>query len=148
MPCFLFRLLLEDSDEEEGDLCRICQMGEESSSNPLIQPCRCTGSLQYVHQECIKRWLLSKIGSGNHRLLIWVQLLQILCLINYYFLLFFCSCSGANLEGITTCELCKEKLRLNIDNFDIQELYRTHVQVSHFTSLGENNIRISKPQKL
>ncbi|XP_004543441.2 E3 ubiquitin-protein ligase MARCHF7 [Maylandia zebra] len=102
------RLLLEDSDEEEGDLCRICQMGEESSSNPLIQPCRCTGSLQYVHQECIKRWLLSKIGSG------------------------------ANLEGITTCELCKEKLRLNIDNFDIQELYRTHVQSEYdeFISSG------------
>ncbi|KAK7877267.1 hypothetical protein WMY93_032021 [Mugilogobius chulae] len=60
------RLLMEDSDEEEGDLCRICQMGEESVSNPLIQPCRCTGSLQYVHQECIKRWLLSKITSGTN----------------------------------------------------------------------------------
>ncbi|KAM7424367.1 hypothetical protein PAMA_000624 [Pampus argenteus] len=102
------RLLLEDSDEEEGDLCRICQMGEESSSNPLIQPCRCTGSLQYVHQECIKRWLRSKIGSGT------------------------------NLEAITTCELCKEKLRLNIDNFDIQELYKTHVQSEYdeFISSG------------
>ncbi|KAM8762045.1 E3 ubiquitin-protein ligase MARCHF7 isoform 2-T2 [Acanthopagrus schlegelii] len=102
------RLLLEDSDEEEGDLCRICQMGEESASNPLIQPCRCTGSLQYVHQDCIKRWLRSKIGSGT------------------------------NLEGITTCELCKEKLRLNIDNFDIQELYRTHVQSEYdeFISSG------------
>ncbi|XP_040904183.1 E3 ubiquitin-protein ligase MARCH7 [Toxotes jaculatrix] len=102
------RLLLEDSDEEEGDLCRICQMGEDSSSNPLIQPCRCTGSLQYVHQECIKRWLRSKIGSGT------------------------------NLEAITTCELCKEKLRLNIDNFDIQELYRTHVQSEYdeFISSG------------
>ncbi|XP_047436581.1 E3 ubiquitin-protein ligase MARCH7 isoform X2 [Mugil cephalus] len=102
------RLLLEDSDEEEGDLCRICQMGEESSSNPLIQPCRCTGSLQYVHQDCIKRWLHSKIGSGT------------------------------NLEAITTCELCKEKLRLNIDNFDIQELYRTHVQSEYddFISSG------------
>ncbi|KAG8001299.1 E3 ubiquitin-protein ligase MARCH7 [Nibea albiflora] len=102
------RLLLEDSDEEEGDLCRICQMGEESMSNPLIQPCRCTGSLQYVHQECIKRWLRSKIGSGT------------------------------NLEAITTCELCKEKLRLNIDNFDIQELYRTHVQSEYdeFISSG------------
>ncbi|KAI3377506.1 hypothetical protein L3Q82_008682, partial [Scortum barcoo] len=102
------RLLLEDSDEEEGDLCRICQMGEESATNPLIQPCRCTGSLQYVHQECIKRWLRSKIGSGT------------------------------NLEAITTCELCKEKLRLNIDNFDIQELYRTHVQVKYdeFISSG------------
>ncbi|XP_049910229.1 E3 ubiquitin-protein ligase MARCH7 [Epinephelus moara] len=102
------RLLLEDSDEEEGDLCRICQMGEELASNPLIQPCRCTGSLQYVHQECIKRWLRSKIGSGT------------------------------NLEAITTCELCKEKLRLNIDNFDIQELYRTHVQSEYdeFISSG------------
>ncbi|XP_056240460.1 E3 ubiquitin-protein ligase MARCH7 [Seriola aureovittata] len=102
------RLLLEDSDEEEGDLCRICQMREESASNPLIQPCRCTGSLQYVHQECIKRWLRSKIGSGT------------------------------NLEAITTCELCKEKLRLNIDNFDIRELYKTHVQSEYdeFISSG------------
>ncbi|XP_029310824.1 E3 ubiquitin-protein ligase MARCHF7 [Cottoperca gobio] len=102
------RLLLEDSDEEEGDLCRICQMGEESASNPLIQPCRCIGSLQYVHQDCIKRWLRSKIGSGT------------------------------NLEAIATCELCKEKLRLNIDNFDIQELYRTHVQSEYdeFISSG------------
>ncbi|XP_047219726.1 E3 ubiquitin-protein ligase MARCH7 isoform X1 [Girardinichthys multiradiatus] len=102
------KLLMEDSDEEEGDLCRICQMQEESSSNPLIQPCRCTGSLQYVHQECIKRWLRSKISSGT------------------------------NLEAITTCELCKEKLRLNIDNFDIQELYRTHVQSEYdeFISSG------------
>ncbi|XP_032416605.1 E3 ubiquitin-protein ligase MARCHF7 [Xiphophorus hellerii] len=102
------KLLMEDSDEEEGDLCRICQMREESSSNPLIQPCHCTGSLQFVHQECIKRWLRSKISSGT------------------------------NLEAITTCELCKEKLRLNIDNFDIQELYRTHVQSEYdeFISSG------------
>ncbi|KAL0190602.1 hypothetical protein M9458_013300, partial [Cirrhinus mrigala] len=58
-------LLLEDSDEEEGDLCRICQMGEQSNSNPLIEPCKCTGSLQYVHQDCIKKWLRSKISSGT-----------------------------------------------------------------------------------
>ncbi|XP_023695863.1 E3 ubiquitin-protein ligase MARCHF7-like isoform X2 [Paramormyrops kingsleyae] len=86
-------LLLEESDEE-GDLCRICQMAEESPSNPLIAPCRCTGSLQYVHQDCMKKWLSSKISSGSA------------------------------LDTITTCELCKEKLQLNIDNFDINELYR------------------------
>lgn len=62
---FLRSLLQEDSDEDEGDLCRICQMGETSSSNPLIEPCRCTGSLQYVHQDCIKKWLRSKISSGQ-----------------------------------------------------------------------------------
>lgn len=52
--------------------------------------------------------------------------------------------TGTNLEAITTCELCKEKLRLNIDNFDIQELYRTHVQVSLFTVFGkEAELKIS-----
>ncbi|TTH38797.1 E3 ubiquitin-protein ligase MARCH7 [Bagarius yarrelli] len=100
-------LLLEDSDDDEGDLCRICQMGETISSNPLIEPCRCTGSLQYVHQDCIKKWLRSKISSGS------------------------------NLEAITTCELCKEKLHLNIENFDINELYRSHERSEYeFISCG------------
>ncbi|NXR15359.1 MARH7 ligase, partial [Semnornis frantzii] len=58
-------LLLEDSEDEEGDLCRICQMSSASSDNLLIEPCKCTGSLQYVHQECMKKWLQSKINSGK-----------------------------------------------------------------------------------
>ncbi|NXB74703.1 MARH7 ligase, partial [Donacobius atricapilla] len=89
-------LLLEDSEDEEGDLCRICQMSSASSDNILIEPCKCTGSLQYVHQECMKKWLQSKINSGS------------------------------SLEAVTTCELCKEKLHLNLEDFDIHELYRAH----------------------
>ncbi|XP_054826636.1 E3 ubiquitin-protein ligase MARCHF7 isoform X2 [Eublepharis macularius] len=89
-------LLLEDSEEEEGDLCRICQMSSTSPTNPLIEPCKCTGSLRYVHQECMKKWLQSKINSGS------------------------------SLEAVTTCELCKEKLHLNLDDFDIHELHRAH----------------------
>ncbi|XP_010211586.1 PREDICTED: E3 ubiquitin-protein ligase MARCH7 isoform X1 [Tinamus guttatus] len=89
-------LLLEDSEDEEGDLCRICQMSSANSSNLLIEPCKCTGSLQYVHQECMKKWLQSKINSGS------------------------------SLEAVTTCELCKEKLHLNLEDFDIHELYRAH----------------------
>ncbi|XP_055456133.1 E3 ubiquitin-protein ligase MARCHF7 isoform X5 [Psammomys obesus] len=89
-------LLLEDSEEEEGDLCRICQMAAASSSNLLIEPCKCTGSLQYVHQDCMKKWLQAKINSGS------------------------------SLEAVTTCELCKEKLQLNLEDFDIHELHRAH----------------------
>ncbi|XP_053554321.1 E3 ubiquitin-protein ligase MARCHF7 isoform X2 [Bombina bombina] len=89
-------LLLEDSEDDEGDLCRICQMGVSTPSNPFIEPCKCAGSLQYVHQECMKKWLHAKINSGS------------------------------SLETITTCELCKEKLELNLEDFDIKELYHAH----------------------
>ncbi|XP_077128982.1 E3 ubiquitin-protein ligase MARCHF7 isoform X4 [Ranitomeya variabilis] len=89
-------LLLEDSEEEDSDLCRICQTGVTTPTNPFIEPCKCSGSLQYVHQDCMKKWLHAKINSGS------------------------------SLETITTCELCKEKLDLNLEDFDIQELYRAH----------------------
>ncbi|XP_058047910.1 E3 ubiquitin-protein ligase MARCHF7 isoform X4 [Ahaetulla prasina] len=89
-------LLSEDSEEEEEDICRICQMSSTSATNLLIEPCKCAGSLQYVHQDCMKKWLQSKINSGS------------------------------SLEDVTTCELCKEKLQLNLDNFDIHELHRAH----------------------
>lgn len=66
-PCFLFSLLEEDSDEEEGDLCRICLMAGGSPTNPLLEPCGCVGSLKFVHQECLKKWLKVKITSGRWR---------------------------------------------------------------------------------
>ncbi|XP_069472456.1 E3 ubiquitin-protein ligase MARCHF7 isoform X2 [Ambystoma mexicanum] len=89
-------LLLEDSEEDEGDMCRICQVGASTSTNPLIEPCKCAGSLQYVHQECMKKWLQAKINSGS------------------------------KLDDVTTCELCKEKLHLNLKDFDVREIYRAH----------------------
>ena len=38
-------------------LCRICYEAEKEN-NILIHPCRCTGSVRYVHEECLKTWLL------------------------------------------------------------------------------------------
>lgn len=51
-----------------------------------------------------------------------------------YYLLFFFFGSGSSLEAVTTCELCKEKLQLNLEDFDIHELHRAHAneQVSIF----------------
>jgi hypothetical protein len=62
--CFPFSLLEEDYEEEE-DLCRICQIAGGSPTNPLLEPCGCVGSLQFVHQECLKKWLKVKITSGR-----------------------------------------------------------------------------------
>lgn len=36
--------------------CRICR-GEATESQPLIHPCRCRGSIKYIHQDCLMEWL-------------------------------------------------------------------------------------------
>ena len=36
--------------------CRICR-GEATSSQPLYHPCKCRGSIKYIHQDCLMEWL-------------------------------------------------------------------------------------------
>ncbi|EDO37870.1 predicted protein, partial [Nematostella vectensis] len=40
------------------EICRICHC-EAEPDQPLISPCHCSGSLQYVHQTCLQRWIKS-----------------------------------------------------------------------------------------
>ncbi|XP_034264719.1 E3 ubiquitin-protein ligase MARCHF8-like isoform X2 [Pantherophis guttatus] len=41
-----------------GDVCRICHC-EGDDESPLITPCHCTGSLNFVHQACLQQWIKS-----------------------------------------------------------------------------------------
>lgn len=43
-------------DDEEGDVCRICRNPGELD-NPLRYPCACSGSIKFVHQDCLLQWL-------------------------------------------------------------------------------------------
>ena len=38
------------------NVCRICHCESEPDA-PLISPCVCSGSLQYVHQACLQQWI-------------------------------------------------------------------------------------------
>lgn len=40
-------------------VCRICYEGS-LKDNKLISPCKCTGSLKFVHEECLKAWVLAR----------------------------------------------------------------------------------------
>uniref|UniRef100_G1MTG2 RING-type E3 ubiquitin transferase n=1 Tax=Meleagris gallopavo TaxID=9103 RepID=G1MTG2_MELGA len=40
------------------DICRICHC-EGDDESPLITPCRCTGTLRFVHQACLHQWIKS-----------------------------------------------------------------------------------------
>ncbi|KAL6218863.1 hypothetical protein ACLB2K_012070 [Fragaria x ananassa] len=45
-----------DDDEEEEDVCRICR-NPGDADNPLRYPCACSGSIKFVHQDCLLQWL-------------------------------------------------------------------------------------------
>ena len=38
--------------------CRICMEGE-GLNLPLLSPCRCSGTIRYSHEECLKTWIVS-----------------------------------------------------------------------------------------
>ncbi|OMO74105.1 Zinc finger, RING-CH-type [Corchorus capsularis] len=45
-----------EEDEEEEDVCRICR-NPGDAENPLRYPCACSGSIKFVHQDCLLQWL-------------------------------------------------------------------------------------------
>jgi hypothetical protein len=41
--------------------CRICVSDDSETENPLITPCKCSGTMRHIHLECLRDWLKSKI---------------------------------------------------------------------------------------
>ena len=46
----------DGSPSSDPDTCRICR-GEGTEDEPLFYPCKCSGSIKYVHQDCLMEWL-------------------------------------------------------------------------------------------
>ncbi|KAH7038305.1 uncharacterized protein B0I36DRAFT_346300 [Microdochium trichocladiopsis] len=47
---------INDMNPADPDTCRICR-GEATPDEPLFYPCKCSGSIKYVHQDCLMEWL-------------------------------------------------------------------------------------------
>ena len=45
------------TNHEEGDMCRVCRSSESTGNNRLFHPCKCSGSMKFVHQQCLEDWL-------------------------------------------------------------------------------------------
>ena len=54
----LFKSIFKPTKEE---LCRICHSEKKTKENPLISVCNCTGTMQFVHYNCLKLWLNYKL---------------------------------------------------------------------------------------
>ena len=86
-----------------NDICRICQSNETTPKNPLISPCKCTGSIQCIHIKCLKKWYKSKVVE---------KIVRNTC--SYY------------IKGLE-CELCKQKYSTSVEhNGDIINLFKLY----------------------
>lgn len=39
------------------DSCRFCLADDDDRVNPLLSPCRCTGTVKFVHRNCLRQWI-------------------------------------------------------------------------------------------
>ena len=78
--------------ETEADSCRICRSEKNTVENPLLSICKCSGSIKFIHAECMKAWYQSKMIVRSTR-----------CVDTY------------TIKGLE-CELCKTILPLTVMN--------------------------------
>ncbi|KAE8383372.1 hypothetical protein BDV26DRAFT_251609 [Aspergillus bertholletiae] len=55
-PAYTTNYRGKERDLEEPDTCRICR-GEGTEEEQLFYPCKCSGSIKFVHQACLVEWL-------------------------------------------------------------------------------------------
>jgi hypothetical protein len=46
-----------DPSSSDDIQCKICWDNTSTTENPLLNSCKCSGSVRYIHYECLKYWL-------------------------------------------------------------------------------------------
>lgn len=50
--------------------CKVCWDNSSTVENPLLNSCRCDGSVRFIHYECLKFWLKQKMAKREDQNLI------------------------------------------------------------------------------
>lgn len=99
--------------------CRICLFSEYDNENPLIAPCKCSGTVKYIHLECLRQWLKLKQSRVIYK----------------YFIIF----TYKTIE----CEICKThiptKLKLSNDYIDLLNFEKPDSPYIVFEQLNTSN---------
>jgi hypothetical protein len=53
--------LENETNPESTPTCRFCWGSESTEENPCIVPCKCSGSVGFIHFECLRNWLGTKL---------------------------------------------------------------------------------------
>eukprot|EP00210_Caulerpa_lentillifera_P009684 g9239.t1 len=63
-----YNSIVKEEDEDEDFLCRFCwQPEDEERGGELLAPCRCSGSVKYIHRRCLGAWQRTQRSQGALR---------------------------------------------------------------------------------
>ena len=77
---------IDNSIASHQDYCRICMNPEVTIENPLISICKCSGSMKFIHYECLKAWMDTKLRVnkiGEVHTYYWKTYMCEVCKTNY-----------------------------------------------------------------
>ena len=63
----LFIEVEKDKESTEKIYCRLCYQEESTILDPLLCPCKCKGSMRYIHYSCLKKSIMQKIQIRNEK---------------------------------------------------------------------------------
>lgn len=61
------------------NVCRICLGDDNESDNPLTTPCKCAGTMKFIHIKCLQKWLKSKLQVKKTPLYVSMIIKPLLC---------------------------------------------------------------------
>ncbi|CAG9321062.1 unnamed protein product [Blepharisma stoltei] len=84
-------LIVDSTIGSECKICRICLSDGSEPENPMISPCKCSGSVKYIHFNCLLRWISSRLAVKSNE-----------NLNSYYW-------------KSAVCEICKQEFPMSIN---------------------------------
>ena len=77
---------VEVAPADNYDVCRFCWSSEDSVDNPKCVACSCQGSIGYLHFDCLKSWIKTKMSIRENESMIsmfWKQFECEICKTRY-----------------------------------------------------------------
>lgn len=62
----IYLTLRKHVDIQPDIICKICLSNHEEEANPMINLCKCTGSISCVHYQCLKSWMQTKLSTKEN----------------------------------------------------------------------------------
>lgn len=67
------------TEAKENEICRVCYGDNHDEKNPLISICNCSGSVKFIHVNCLEKWIYTKMKVTTNKNLTTIKCKKFYC---------------------------------------------------------------------